>query len=207
MPFPGELIEVRSVYGEWTGAIERLLRRFGLSLLVPEALYRPTAEFINSTRLGLRLTFHRVPARAMMPPGLSNDRVPGRLEFRTEHPLCLWVATELVRRFNHRCSASVVDLEGTDHGLTREGLARDGTRHIKDDARPVDDHSARILGWSTDRKIAALRQHIVESERQAEIEGKAAIEARRTAEAQRERQNAARELLGITDFLDVDPLR
>jgi uncharacterized protein YPO0396 len=207
MPFAGELIEVRSVYNDWTGAIERLLRGFGLSLLVPEALYRPAAEFINSTRLGLRLTFHRVPSRALMPPPLSNDRVPGRLEFRTEHPLHLWVVTELVRRFNHRCCASIAELESVDHGLTREGLVRDGTRHIKDDARPVDDHSARILGWSTDRKIAALRQQIAEAEQQAEIEGKAAIEAQRNAEAARERQNAAHELLGIAEFSDVDPQR
>ena len=207
MPFAGEVIEVRSAYSDWTGAIERLLRGFGLSLLVPEALYRPAAEFINSTRLGLRLTFHRVPARAMMPPSLSNDRVPGRLEFRTEHPLYLWVASELVRRFNHRCCSSIAELESTDHGLTREGLVRDGSRHIKDDARPVDDPSARILGWSTDRKIAALRRQILEAERQAEIEGKTVIEARQNAEAARQRQSAARELLAITDFSDVDPQR
>jgi uncharacterized protein YPO0396 len=207
MPFVGELIEVRSTYSDWTGAIERLLRGFGLSLLVPEGLYRPAAEYINSTRLGVRLIFHRVPARPMMLPSLSNDRVPGRLEFRTEHPLHLWVVTELVRRFNHRCCESIVELESTDHGLTRAGLVRDGTRHIKDDARPIDDPSARILGWSTDRKISALRGQIAEAERQAEIEGKAAIEAGRIAEAARARQNAARELLGIMDFSDIDPRR
>jgi uncharacterized protein YPO0396 len=207
MSFAGELIEVRSTYSDWTGAIERLLRGFGLSLLVPEDLYRPAAEFINSTRLGLRLIFHRVPARPMMLPSLSNDRVPGRLEFRTEHPLHLWVVSELVRRFNHRCCGSIAELESTDYGLTRAGLVRDGTRHIKDDARPIDDPSARILGWSTDRKISALRGQIAEAERQAEIEGKAAIEAGRIAEAARARQNAARELLGITDFSDIDPHR
>ena len=81
MPFAGELIEVRNVYADWTGAIERLLRAFGLSLLVPEQLYRPAAGFINSTILGLRLTFHRVPAHGVMPPNLSNDRVPGGLNF------------------------------------------------------------------------------------------------------------------------------
>lgn len=207
MPFAGELIEVRSAYSDWTGAIERLLRGFGLSLLVPEGLYRPAAEFINSTRLGLRLIFHRVPARTMTPPSLSNDRVPGRLEFRTEHPLHLWVVTELVRRFNHRCCGSIAELESSDRGLTRAGLVRDGTRHIKDDARPIDDPSARILGWSTERKVAALRSQIAEAERQAGIEGKAAIEAGRIAEAARACQNAARELLGITDFSDIDPHR
>jgi len=156
MPFAGELMEVRSAYSEWTGAIERLLRAFGLSLLVPEQLYRPAAGFINSTVLGLRLTFHRVPERGVMPPNLSNDRVPGRIEFRTDHPLHLWVAGELVRRFNHRCCMSIGELEAVDRGLTREGLVRDGTRHIKDDARPVDDPSARILGWTTDPKIRSV---------------------------------------------------
>jgi uncharacterized protein YPO0396 len=205
LPFAGELMEVKSAYSDWTGAMERLLRGFGLSLLVPEKLYRPAAEFINSTRFGLRLTFHRVPDRAMMPPNLTNDRVPGRLEFRTEHPLHLWVATELVRRFNHRCCASITELEGTDRGLTKEGLVRDGTRHIKDDMRAVDDPSARILGWTTDRKIAALRQQIVEAEREAENFGRAAMGAARSAEVARACQNAARELLGIADFSDIDP--
>jgi uncharacterized protein YPO0396 len=207
MPFAGELIEVRSEYSDWTGAIERLLRGFGLSLLVPERSYRPAAEFINSTQLGLRLVFQRVPDRPMMPPRILTDRVPGRLEFRTEHALHLWVANELVRRFNHRCCASIAELETADYGLTREGLVRDGTRHIKDDVRPVEDPGARILGWSTDRKIAALRQQIGEAERQAEIEGRGAVEAGRTAEAARSRQNAAHELLGITEFPEIDPDR
>lgn len=207
MPFAGELMEVRSTYSDWTGAIERLLRGFGLSMLIPEEMYRPAAQFINSTMLGLRLTFHRVPARGVMPPNLSNDRVPGRLEFRRDHPLHLWVAGELVRRFNHRCCASISELEGTDWGLTREGLVRDGTRHVKDDARSVDDPSARILGWTTDRKIAALQQQIREAELRAETEAKAASESSRTADTARERANAARELLSIVDFSEINPHR
>lgn len=102
MPFAGELIEVRSDYEDWTGAIERLLRNFGLAMLVPEDLYRPAAEFINATPLGLRLTFHKVPVRSVAPPSLSTDRVPGRLEFRTDHPLHSWVANELGAAPLHR---------------------------------------------------------------------------------------------------------
>jgi len=205
MPFAGELMEVRNTYEDWTGAIERLLRGFGLSLLVPEHLYRPAAQFVNSTLLGLRLTFHRVPDQHVGPPSLSNDRVPGRLEFRIDHPLHLWVANELVRRFNHRCCASIVELEGVDRGLTREGLIREGTRHVKDDGRPVDDHTARILGWSTDRKIAALRLQIREAEERALAEANAAAEAGRSAGAARKRASAARELLAIRDFIEIDP--
>ena len=205
MPFAGELMEVRESYADWTGAIERLLRGFGLSLLVPEQLYRPAAEFINGSMLGLRLVFHRVPQRGMLPPNLSNDRVPGRLDFRTDHPFHLWVATELVRRFNHRCCSSIAELEGTERGITREGLVRDGTRHIKDDGKPVDDPTARILGWTTYRKITALRQQILASERRAEAEGRAAMNAAQISAAARERANAAHELLGISTFSEIDP--
>jgi uncharacterized protein YPO0396 len=207
MPFAGELIEVRSQYSEWTGAIERLLRGFGLSLLVPESFYRPAAEFINLTRLELRLTFQRIPARAMPAPSMSNDRVPGRLEFRTEHPLHSWVATELVRRFDHRCCDSIAELEAANRGLTRQGLVRDGTRHVKDDARPIDGPGAWILGWSTERKIAALRRQIEEAERQAEVEAKGASEAGRNADSARKRQNAAHDLLAVTNFSEIDVVR
>jgi uncharacterized protein YPO0396 len=207
MPFAGELIEVRSQYRDWTGAIERLLRGFGLSLLVPETFYRPAAEFINSTRLELRLTFQRMPARVISAPGMSNDRVPGRLEFRTEHPLHSWVAIELVRRFDHHCCDSIAELETVNRGLTRQGLVRDGTRHVKDDARPIDGPGAWILGWSTERKIAALRRQIAEAERQADTEATGASEAGRNAERARERQNAAHELLAIMDFSEIDVAR
>lgn len=207
MPFAGELMEVREAYSDWTGAIERLLRGFGLSLLVTEHQYRPAAEFVNSTVLGLRLTFHRVPARQVMPPSLSNDRVPGRMDFRTDHPLHLWVATELIRRFNHRCCSSIGELEASDRGLTREGLLRDGTRHVKDDVRPVDDPSARILGWTTDRKIAALRRQVIDAERCAEIEARAATEAGKAATSARERASAAREIARIADFSEIDSRR
>jgi uncharacterized protein YPO0396 len=205
IPFAGELMEVRPSYTEWTGAIERLLRGFGLSLLIPEHLYRSAAEFINSTSLGLRLIFHRVPSRGFSPPNVSNDRVPGRLQFRTEHPLHVWVVGELVRRFNHRCCASIAELEATERGLTREGLVRDGTRHVKDDARSVNDPGARILGWTTDQKIAALRQQIADAEERARAEVQATQKAMTAATSARDRANAAHELLSISEYSEIDP--
>jgi uncharacterized protein YPO0396 len=114
------------------------------------------------------------------------------------------VASELARRFNHLCCGSIGELESAQWGITREGLVRDGTRHIKDDVRAIDDPSARTLGWSIERKIAALRDQIREAERQATIEGNAAFKAEQDAKAARARQNAARVLLGIVDFSEID---
>lgn len=205
LPFAGELMEVRDDYADWTGAIERLLRGFGLSLLVPDAHYRAAAKYINATFLGMRLTFHHVPRRTLATPALAKDRVPGRLRFRLEHPLHVWVATELVGSFNHRCCDSVAELEQTDFGLTREGLIRNGSRHIKDDGRRVDDPTARILGWSVEKKIAALRQQIDEYEASAKEHGAEATNALRAAEHARRVAAAARDLLNVRDFADINP--
>ncbi len=208
IPFAGELMEVRQEFADWTGAIERLLRGFGLSLLVPERSYRPVAEFINATFLGLRLVFHRVPAGSPSSPALSNDCVPGRLAFRTDHPLYLWVVSELVQRFNHRCCDSIADLERVDRGLTRQGLVRNRARHIKDDLRgSVDDPSDRVLGWSTERKIAALRQQCNEAEARATAESQSAALAHGRASEARDRERAARDLLGVAEFSEIDPER
>ena len=205
MPFAGELIEVKTEYTEWAGAIERLLHGFGLSLLVPEHLYRPAAEFINATMLHLRLVFHPVPARVPAPPRLSDELVPGRLSFRVDHALHSWVIAELARRFNYRCCETIADLERVDRGLTRQGLTRDRSRHIKDDSRPIDDPKDRILGWSTERKIAALRAQLGELEKQAEEAAHDSAEAARAATSARARAAAARDLLGVTQFLEINP--
>ena len=205
MPFAGELMEVKHEYAEWAGALERLLRGFGLSLLVPENLYRPAATFINSTMLGLRLTFHPVPAKVPTPPRLSEELVPGRLSFRADHPLHSWVIAELSRRFNYRCCNTIEELERVERGITRQGLMRDRSRHVKDDSRPIDRLEDRILGWSTEQKIAALRVQIKESEKEAEAAARETTEAGRLAIEARRRASAAKELLGIDQFLAINP--
>jgi|SRR5579884_460842 len=205
MPFAGELMEVKQEYADWTGALERLLRGFGLSLLVPENLYRPAALFINSTMLHLRLTFHPVPARVPASPRLSEELVPGRLSFRTNHSLHTWVIAELSRRFNYRCCNTIEELEKTERGITRQGLMRDRSRHIKDDSRALDDPKDRILGWSTEQKITALQSQLKDLEQEAEKAARETTEAARAAEDARRRARAAKELLSIHQFLEINP--
>ncbi len=159
LPFAGELMEVQSVHREWTGAIERVLHSFGVSLLVPERHCQLAVRWINGRHLGFRLVFHRVPERnlSLGSLGLSPDRVVARLNFRTNHPLHEWTQQEAARRFRHICCEDIGRLSNADAGVTREGLVKEsGSRHVKDDRFRVDDPSKWVLGWSADRKIAAL---------------------------------------------------
>jgi len=50
-PFAGELIQVRETEKDWEGAAERLLRSFGLSLLVPDSYYGKVAAWVDETHL------------------------------------------------------------------------------------------------------------------------------------------------------------
>jgi uncharacterized protein YPO0396 len=166
LPFAGELMEVKPEYAEdWSGAIERLLHNFGVSLLVPERHYQRVANWINGRRLmmpdgkqGLRLVFHRVSASLMretLPPADARV-VEGRLNFRTEHHFAQWVQGEVRRSFPHVCCRDVTELEGERFGITSAGLIRYGTRHVKDDSRAIGNRGNYVLGWSPEQKLQAL---------------------------------------------------
>lgn len=171
LPFAGELMEVKPEFAEeWSGALERLLHNFGVSLLVPERHYQRVARWVNGRRLtnaagdGIRLQFHRVPqesARAVAQPNTRS--VSSRLNFRDEHPLSRWVAGEVQASFPHTCCRDTTELERERFGVTKDGLIRNGTRHVKDDRRALGSHRDYVLGWSPERKIQALEKQFAEN--------------------------------------------
>ena len=99
--------------------------------------------------------FIQFPMRSSLRRRCRRKQLPPS-QVRADHPFHLWVANEVVRRFPHRCCANVAELESTDFGITSEGLIREPRRYVKDDVRSIHDVGARILGWSTDAKIAVL---------------------------------------------------
>lgn len=208
LPFAGELMEVKAEFREWTGAIERLLRSFAISLVVPEAHYPEVTRYINQKHFGLRLVYHRVQNQISVSPSEeSNDRqrVFGRLNFKTDQPLHHWVAFEVRRNYRHVCCADVGQLQRESFGLTREGLIRDGqTRHIKDDRRHVGDVSNYVLGWSAEEKIQALASKMVGVENRAQQAG---LKAKQTNEQLRvlgAQLTAIDAVLAVQYFADVD---
>jgi len=211
LPFAGELIEVKPECEDWHGAIERLMRGFGISLLVPEHHYRAVAGFINRARLtdrrgrGMRMTFHRIPKRIDDdPPSPREETVPACLNFREEHPMSKWVRGEVFVQFPHRCCRDVAALEAASYGITREGLIRGGTRHIKDDRREIHDRTAHVLGWSPEKKLAALAAEIKRLEhRLRELEVREAA-LRREAKEARDGVTVLEGLVSITAYSAID---
>ena len=162
MPFAGELIRVRDEERDWEGAAERLVRSFGLSLLVPENLYKVVAEWVDRNQLRGRLVyFHVRQARGADRPELHRDSLVRKLAVKPDSPFFDWLESELARRFDVACCLTPEQFRREPRALTRAGQIKDPTgRHEKDDRHSITDRSRYVLGWSNEAKIEALKQRL-----------------------------------------------
>lgn len=158
MPFTGELIQVRDDERDWEGAAERLLRGFGLALLVPDAHYKAVAEWVDGSHLQGRLVyFHVRPRKATELPDLHRDSLVRKLSIKPDSPHYDWLERELAHRFDVACCATQEQFRRETRAITRAGQIKDPSgRHEKDDRHRIDDRSHYVLGWSNNAKIAVL---------------------------------------------------
>ncbi|MBY4571143.1 hypothetical protein ACN95_14065 [Gordonia sihwensis] len=158
LPFVGELIGVRADESRWEGAAERVLRGFGLSLLVAADLYDEVSAWIDANHLGGRVVYFKVSdhvsskgAPTPPPTALAHkiDIKEGRFE--------TWLERRLFERARHVCAETLEEFRAADYAVTVNGQVRSGGgRHEKDDSQRVDDRRNFVLGWSNEQKITAL---------------------------------------------------
>ena len=158
MPFVGELLQVRDDAHDWEGAAERLLRNFGLSLLVPDGHYAAVADWVERTHLSGRLVYFRVRHNSRSElPNLNADSLARKLAIKPDSPFYDWLERELAHRFDVACCATQEQFRRETRALTRAGqIKAPGERHEKDDRHRLDDRSRYVLGWTNMAKIAAL---------------------------------------------------
>lgn len=158
MPFAGELLQVRDDEREWEGAAERLLRNFGLSLLVPDEHYPAVVNWVDNTHLKGRLVYFRVRQNVRSEhTALHRDSLARKLVIKPDSPFYDWLARELAHRFDLACCITQEQFRRETRAITRTGqIKAPGERHEKDDRHRLDDRSRYVLGWSNTAKIAAL---------------------------------------------------
>ncbi|MFZ0747621.1 MAG: ATP-binding protein [Terracidiphilus sp.] len=158
MPFAGELIQLRDNEKAWEGAIERLLRSFALTLLVPDSRYAAVEEWVDSYDLRNRLVYYHVRPRGVGNlPEQHRDSVMRKLLLKSDSPYYDWLERELAHRFNVACCVSQEQFRRETRAVTRAGQIKDPSgRHVKDDSYKIDDRSRYVLGWNNTEKIAAL---------------------------------------------------
>jgi uncharacterized protein YPO0396 len=166
IPFVGELIQVRKSEDAWEGAIERLLRTFAISLIVPARLYPEVSKFINNRHGGIKLEYYNVPLHFTAKEiELVNNVAADKLEIKPGSEYETWLQNEIDRRCNLQCVNSIQDYQRLDNVITKEGQYKIGRqRNVKDDRYKIDDRSNYVLGWSTKEKIISVNKKLVELE-------------------------------------------
>lgn len=168
IPFAGELMKVSENEKDWEGALERLLRGFGVSMLVPEKHYHQVSNYINQRRLtdnrnrGMRFEYFKVPNSFKQSnyDDIDADSVVNKIEIKFDSPFESWLETELQKRFNLRC-VSLEEFQRQSDVITKEGQFKTGSqRHTKDDRRELWDRRNFVLGWSNQEKIRAVEKHL-----------------------------------------------
>jgi len=206
LPFAGELIQVREDEREWQGAAERLLRGFGLALLVPDTHYRAVADWVDRQHLGARLVYFRVrPRKAQPGAGLHPQSLVRKLVIKPDSPHYEWLEQELRQRFDVACCDTGEQFRREERAITRAGQIKEPSgRHEKDDRSRIDDRSRYVLGWSNADKLRALR------DQRDRLEARLATLGQRIGEIQQERNelrgrlDALSKLEEVTRFADID---
>lgn len=206
LPFAGELIQVRDDERDWQGAAERLLRSFGLALLVPDTHYRAVADWVDRQHLNARLVyFHVRPRKAVPGTGLHPQSLVRKLVIKPDSPHYGWLEQELRHRFDVACCDTGEQFRREARAITRTGQIKDPSgRHEKDDRSRIDDRSRYVLGWSNTDKLRALR------DQRRRLEQELATLAQRISEIQQARNNlrsrldALSKLEEFTRFADID---
>jgi len=162
IPFVGELLRVRESEARWTGAIERLLHGFGLTMLVPRRLREKVDAFVHANRMKGRVEYIVLPTQPAPPPGKPpTSVVAGKLDVKDgSAEFGRWLTAELAQRYDHLCCESTdAQWHAAENALTINGLMKGrGGRRIKDDHRPITDRSRWVLGWNNADKLKALRE-------------------------------------------------
>ena len=206
LPFAGELIQVRDDEREWEGAAERLLRGFGLALLVPDAHYKTVAEWVDRQHLGARLVyFHVRPKKAAQGSSLHPQSLVRKLVIKPDSAHYEWLEQELRNRFDVACCDTGEQFRREARAITRAGQVKDPSgRHEKDDRSRIDDRSRYVLGWSNADKLRALR------DQRERLEGNLATMGQRIGEVQLARKELQGRLETLarleefTRFADID---
>ncbi|MFH7320884.1 ATP-binding protein [Desulfurivibrio sp. D14AmB] len=206
LPFAGELLRVREDQRDWEGAIERLLRGFGLSLLVPDRYYPGVAEWVDCTHLRGRLVYFRVREGGRQDlPALHPESLARKLQVKSDSPFYDWLEREIAHRFNLACCLSQEQFRRETRALTRAGqIKAPGERHEKDDRHRLDDRGRYVLGWSNTEKIAALEARAGQQETHLAGLGDRISALLEEQSALKERLSLLSKLDEYSDFRDLD---
>ena len=216
LPFAGELITVTESAQEWQGTIERVLRNFGLSLLVPPEHYQRVSDWVDSTNLRGRLVYLRTQESEQTKnlTGLKEfydqggdpmTLLPRKLTFKPNHPLSPWVEQEIWNRFGYRCCTTMEEFRRSNLALSLSGQIKgSAVRHEKDDRFDLHDQSRYILGWTNLDKIRTLEKQLKKIEQKAGTLAQEIADLQGNREHLKSKRDGFVKLLAFQEYQELD---
>ena len=159
LPFVGEHLQVADEHSNWEGAAERLLRGFGMSLLVPERHYSAIADWVDRINLKGHIVYFNVRKQNYDTPAtLHRQALARKICIKTDSAFYDWLERELNRRADLICCDNQTEFKRESRAITHTGqIKTPGGKHEKDDRFHIDDRSRYVLGWSNEAKLRALQ--------------------------------------------------
>lgn len=172
IPFIGELIRIREDEKAWEPAIERLIRSFGLRLLVPEQHLRAVNLYVHKTNLKGKIVYERVLPNIKTKPGHlqgSETTLRDKIELKDKIPFFEpWLENAFLEHQNHVCAETQNEFDRARKALMISGLSKNGDRHEKDDRLDRVTQSKFILGWDNKEQIQYIEGKLKNLEIDAE---------------------------------------
>ena len=157
LPYAAELIDIADGHERWRAAAEKVMRSFGMRLLVPERHKKAISDYIDNHDMRGLVEYSIVTTTSAYQPRPRPDTLAGKLTVDTDHPCGLWLAAQLTRKFDHACVEAALDLEQHRIAVTVRGTVKlPGSHYRKDDRPELTSPSSYILGANTAAKRAAL---------------------------------------------------
>eukprot|EP00913_Durusdinium_trenchii_P013432 g12613.t1 len=213
LPFAAELVAVDPVQRDWEASIEKVLRSFALSLLVPERFYQQVSGFVDRTKLaaqgkGQRLVYLHVGEQipSFNGPAPSPNSLLRKLSFKQGHRLLPWISAELNRRFDYKCCDTIEEFRRCGGlAMTCNRHVKSGNqRHEKDDRSFFVDPRHFVLGWDNREKKRLIAAEIERFEGQEQDIDRLATSLDRTLTKLRNRQAAITSAATVSAFFEID---
>ena len=174
LAYAAELIDLADGEERWRPATEKVLRSYGLRLLVPDRHKDAVQAFIDQHDMRGVVDYSIVTAISAHQPRPAPGTLASKLEVDITHPSGFWLGAQLTRQFEHVCVETARDLESHQVAVTVRGTVKQRGNHYRKDDRPeVTSPSSYILGGNTAAKRAALEQEVTAlatARKQAETE-------------------------------------
>lgn len=205
LPYAAELIDVADDEERWRPAAEKVLRNFGLRLLVPERHQDPIKRFIDEHDMRGLVEYSVVPTASAVPNRPTANALAAKLTVSTDHPAGQWLTAHLAAKFEHVCVETARDLAPHRIAVTVRGTVKMPGNHYRKDDRPELAHpSAYILGGNIAAKRDALEAEVAQLKEQADQAATEADQLEQSISALTTTSNVAQRLSEYTSWTDLD---